>query len=112
MTREDHDWGPLRRGAACLPAIAWAGLIFFISSQPKETLEKLGLSSTLLSIAGHLISYAVLMALLVFALRLGGRLSAKHSYLVAFLLVALYGLSDEYHQFRTWPNGNSLGLDR
>jgi VanZ family protein len=91
-------WRFLGRGLAWVPAIAWAGLIFFVSSQPKETFVKLGLSGTLLSVAGHLVTYAVLMVLLVIALREGGRLPAKQSYLVAFLLVALYGLSDEYHQ--------------
>jgi VanZ family protein len=73
-------------------------VIYFVSAQPKEAFVRLGLSGTLLSIAGHLITYAVLMVLLVIALRVWGRLPAQQSCVVAFLLVALYGLSDEYHQ--------------
>ena len=88
----------IARWLAWLPAVSWAGVIFFVSAQPRETFVRLGLSGTLLSIAGHLITYAVLMVLLVVALRIGGRLSAHQSCVVAFLSVALYGLSDEYHQ--------------
>ena len=86
------------RGLAWLPALAWAGLIYFVSAQPKEAFVRLGLTGTLLPIAGHLITYAVLMVLLIIALRVGGRLPAQQSCVVAFLLVALYGLTDEYHQ--------------
>ena len=104
MGAKDQELGIGKRSSepgrwlAWLPAIGWAGVIFFVSAQPKEALVRLGLSGTLLSIAGHLITYALLMILLVVALSSGGRLSVQQSCLVAFLLVALYGLSDEYHQ--------------
>jgi len=98
VLRKENDRGLLWRGSAFLPAIAWAGLIFFVSSQPKEAFVRLGLSGALFSFAGHLFSYAMLMVLSVIALRSGGQLSLRRSYLVAFLLVALYGLSDEFHQ--------------
>ncbi|HSG18522.1 MAG TPA: VanZ family protein [Anaerolineae bacterium] len=88
----------IRRGLAWLPALAWAGVIYFVSAQPKEAFVRFGLSGALLPIAGHLITYAVLMVLLVIALRVGGRLPVEQSCVVAFLLVALFGLSDEYHQ--------------
>jgi VanZ family protein len=81
-----------------LPPLAWAGVIYFVSAQPKEAFVRFGLSGALLPIAGHLITYAVLMVLLVIALRVGGRLSVEQSCVVAFLQVALFGLSDEYHQ--------------
>lgn len=83
---------------AWLPPLAWAGVIYFVSAQPKEAFVRFGLSGALLPIAGHLITYAVLMVLLVIALRVGGRLPVEQSCVVAFLLVALFGLSDEYHQ--------------
>lgn len=90
--------GSFPRLLAWLPPVLWAGLIFFVSAQPKETFEKLGLSGTLLSIAGHLITYFVLMSLLVLAFRFGSRVPQRWAYVLSFLLVAFYGLSDEYHQ--------------
>jgi VanZ family protein len=83
---------------AWLLVIAWAGLIFLISGQPKETFQRLGFTGQALSVGGHLIVYFVLMILLVLALRASTKLSNKQAYLVAFLIVAIYGLSDEYHQ--------------
>jgi VanZ family protein len=90
--------GTSQRVLAWLPAVAWAGLIFFLSAQPDETLEKLGLQGQLLSIGGHLVVYFVLMVLLVVALRLSSNLPSRQVYILSFLIVALYGLSDEYHQ--------------
>ena len=90
--------GTSQRVLIWLPAVAWAGLIFFLSSQPDETFEKLGLQGQLLSIGGHLVVYFVLMVLLVVALRFSSDLSSRQITIVAFLIVALYGLSDEYHQ--------------
>jgi VanZ family protein len=86
------------RWLAWLPPILWAGFIFFVSSQPKETFEKLGLSGLLLSIGGHLVVYFVLMSLLVLAFRFGSGVSPKWAYPLSFILIALYGLSDEFHQ--------------
>jgi VanZ family protein len=94
MTREGNS----QRVLVWLPPIAWAGFIFFVSAQPKETFEKLGLSGLLLSIAGHLVVYFVLMSLLVLAFRFGSNAPQKWAYALSFLLLALYGLSDEYHQ--------------
>ncbi|MGD2048602.1 MAG: VanZ family protein [Chloroflexota bacterium] len=90
--------GASQRFLAWLPAVAWAGLIFFLSAQPDETLEKLGLQGQLLSIGGHLVVYFVLMVLLVVTLHFSSNLSSRQIYIGAFLIVALYGLSDEYHQ--------------
>lgn len=87
-----------RRFLAWLPALAWAGLIFIISAQPKETFQRLGFTGQALSVGGHLIVYFVLMILLVIALRASTNLPNKQVYLLAFLIVAIYGLSDEYHQ--------------
>jgi VanZ family protein len=83
---------------AWLLVIAWAGLIFFVSAQPKETFQRLGFTGQALSVGGHLFVYFVLMILLVLALRASIKLSNKQIYLLAFLIVAIYGLSDEYHQ--------------
>jgi VanZ family protein len=87
-----------KRWLAWLPPLLWAGFIFFVSAQPKETFERLGLSGLFLSIAGHLITYFVLMSLLVLAFRFGSDVPQKRAYALSFLLLALYGLSDEFHQ--------------
>ena len=94
MTKEGFS----QRLLLWLPPVLWASFIFFASAQPKETFEKMGLSGTLLSSAGHLVVYFVLMSLLVLALRFGSDVPSKWAYPLAFLLVALYGLSDEFHQ--------------
>jgi len=82
-----------RRLLAWLAVLAWAGLIFFVSAQPKETFQRLGFTGQALSVGGHLIVYFVLMILLVLAQRASTKLSNKQ-----VLIVAIYGLSDEYHQ--------------
>lgn len=82
---------------AWLPALSWAGFIFFLSAQPGEAFPETGLNEVL-SVGAHLATYAVLTALLVMALRRSTGLPAARARLLAFVLVALYALSDEYHQ--------------
>lgn len=51
-----------------------------------------------LSAGAHFTLYAVLMVLLARTLRRSGGVPAPRAWLFAFVLVGLYGLSDEYHQ--------------
>ena len=88
----------MRRYLVWLPSCAWAGVIFFISAQPKETFDRLGLTNQFLSIGGHFISFGLLMFLIVLALYYGSKLPLRYVLVTAFTIVALYGLSDEYHQ--------------
>ena len=88
----------MNRYLAWLPAVVWAGFIFFVSAQPKETFERFGLTGLLLSTMGHLITYAVLMLLVALALQFGSKISTRYVLATAFVVIALYGLSDEYHQ--------------
>jgi VanZ family protein len=79
-----------------LPALAWMLAIFVISSQHGVP-APLGLSSELIAIAGHLVSYGLLAGLILWALPdHDGRLRRRS--LLAVLLATLYGLSDELHQ--------------
>jgi VanZ family protein len=87
----------LQRILAWLPAILWAALIFFISAQPNSKFSKIE-SFEILFIIGHLVLYGVLMALLVLALRRGTELPANYAFLIAFVILALYAISDEFHQ--------------
>lgn len=78
--------------------ITWAGIIFIISAQPKEAFERLGLSGLLVSVVGHLVTYFILMTLLVLAFRFANGVPFRQACLISFVIVAVYGLSDEYHQ--------------
>jgi VanZ family protein len=71
-----------------LPVVAWAGLIFALSSVP-DLGTGLGGWDTLLRKLAHAGEYAVLGALL---LRATGRVG------IAFALGLLYAMSDELHQ--------------
>jgi VanZ family protein len=87
-----------RRALVWLPPLAWAALIFWLSSQPSDALPNLGVWADLAAGAAHFTVYALLMALLLGALRRGASLADRQRWLLAFALVALYGLSDEFHQ--------------
>ena len=71
-----------------LPVVAWAALIFVLSSRP-DLSTGLGFWDTVLRKGGHLIEYAILGALLLRAL---GR------ELPAFAVGVAYAVSDEIHQ--------------
>lgn len=78
------------RTLAWLATAAWAALIFYMSSRPGNTLPG-GFS-----VQAHFIEYAILAALLVWALA-GGR-SWVVALLLAVVLASLYGITDEFHQ--------------
>lgn len=77
-----------------LPALAWAGLIFYLSSQPEPLGQQPGDS---LGLVAHTTVFGVLAALVLLAA--GGPARAdRRAYLIAFLVASLYGVSDELHQ--------------
>lgn len=80
-----------------LPVVAWAGLIFALSSIPslESGLPKAG--DLVLRKLGHIIEYAVLTLLLRRALRAHG-LPPERSGISAAALALLYAGLDEYHQ--------------
>lgn len=80
-----------------LPVIAWAGLIFFLSSQPEL---KSGLPIFLdfaLRKAAHMAEYMVLSFLIFRALQRHS-LRFKKSLFLTAIFSFLYALLDEYHQ--------------
>jgi VanZ family protein len=82
--------GPRLKAAA--PALAYAALIFFLSSQSSFPVPKgIWTADKLL----HCVEYAVLGALTARALAAFGRGGVVP---LAWLLAALYGVSDELHQ--------------
>lgn len=84
-----------RRLVAGALAVAWAGLVFWLSSRPD-----LPLSVGLVPGADkflHAGAYAVLGALLTLATA-GARFSGRRAVVIAAALASLYGVTDELHQ--------------
>ncbi len=80
----------LRWGAVAV----WMGVIFYLSAQP--SLPNLAPGAPgLEEVAGHLFVYFVLALLMRWALAGEG---VRYSGLSALAIVALYGISDEFHQ--------------
>lgn len=79
-----------------LPAIVWAGAIFFISHQPTVP-DVPGLASSITSVAGHFGVYFVLAILLWWGLGTFD-IPANQRLAIAFGIAVLYGVSDEWHQ--------------
>ena len=95
-------------------AIAWMGLIFYLSSlsggEASQGLESGALSwlRDLRSYAAHIVLYAVLAALIQVALW-GWSLELQLRWvIVAAVLASLFGISDEYHQ--SFVTGRSATL--
>jgi VanZ family protein len=73
-----------------VPAVLWLGVIFAASSVQGSNIPGGW------SVQGHLAEYAVLGALVVYAL--GRRPVGTRLALAALVFCALYGLTDEFHQ--------------
>ena len=78
------------------PPILWAGLIFFVSSLPSESIQKIGVSFD--DFILHTIEYSIFGFLLSRAfLKENYQLNWKINIMI-ILIGVLYGLSDEFHQ--------------
>ena len=80
----------MKRTVRWLPAILWAGVIFYASSRPGSTLPG-GYS-----IEGHLGEYFIFGALLVWAL--SPPMTLGRAVAIAAILASVYGMTDEFHQ--------------
>jgi VanZ family protein len=80
-----------RRIALWLPALAWAGVIFLVSSVPGSKLP-----GHFPSEAGHLGEYFILGCLLYLALRID--LPPGRALVLAVAIASAYGITDEFHQ--------------
>jgi VanZ family protein len=75
--------------------VAWMGLIFYLSAQPRlPRVLPPGLPQ-IQDVIGHFTVYAVLAVLLWWALRGAG---VRHPLLWALIAAVLYSLTDEFHQ--------------
>ncbi len=80
-----------------LPALAWMGVIFYLSARPDLPSPPEPWLDMLLEKAGHAAVYGVLAWLYLYALR-GDRPATDRLRLLSLALAAAYGLSDEFHQ--------------
>lgn len=85
------------------PPLVWAGGLFGLSSitfPPDSSNDWLGFSDLVFNDkAMHALLYAVFALLIFRAFRGRERLPAWRAALLAFLLAAAYGVTDEIHQF-------------
>ena len=84
-----------------LPAVLYAGMIFYMSSQshPEEQLPSFVLKDVSDKVL-HAVEYAVLGGLCYRAFRWGvNGPVASYALLVAIVTASLYGVTDEVHQF-------------
>jgi VanZ like protein len=99
-----------RLASAWLPVVAWAALIFTLSSIP-DLGTGLGGWDLALRKAAHVAEYAVLGALLFRALSLAGQpFHAASTVAWAWLIGAAYAASDELHQHFV-PGRQASALD-
>ncbi len=79
---------------AWLPVIAWMGLLFFLSSLPPTPSPLTFGHADKLT---HAVAFGILGGLLAIA-RIPFRLGSIKRVVLVTILVAAYGMSDEYHQ--------------
>ena len=95
------------------PVLAWMLVIYAISSIGNLPKVDRGPIDTLMHKSAHLLEYAILAVLLVRAMR-SDRPIGRREIVIALIVVALYGASDEWHQ--SFVNGRdseawTVGLD-
>jgi VanZ family protein len=83
------------------------GFIYYLSAQPQPPTLAEPLLQTILSYGFHVAEYAILAALIFWAL---GDKPRRKVLLISILIVGLYAVSDEYHQSFV-PNRSSDMLD-
>lgn len=81
-----------------LPALAWAWLIFYLSSIPSLESGFEGSADWVFRKAAHIFVYAVLTWLMFRTLRHGYGAQTKTALLRAGMFALLYAFSDELHQ--------------
>lgn len=89
-------YGQLMRWIPASLVLIWMALIFALSARSTIP-EPFGITTELTAIAGHLVSYAVLAALLWWAIE-PLNLSPRRRFALALIGAVAYGLTDEWHQ--------------
>src|ERR1051325_7620805 len=76
-----------------IPAILMMGIIFWFSSQPADKLPVFNWADAIVKKSGHVVGYALLAFSYWYALRID-----TNKRWLAWALVILYALTDEFHQ--------------
>ena len=86
-----------RKFLAWLPAILWAGTLFFLSAQ--SSLPAIAPAVPDFDKVEHFGVYGLLGILVIDAVRHSTTLALPKAVLVAILITSAYGASDEFHQW-------------
>jgi hypothetical protein len=85
---------------AWLPVVLWAALIFHFSSGSIPVASTVYWQDFAVKKTGHVLLFGALTVLIYRALRMN-KVNRKKAAIVAVVLAACYGASDEYHQMFT-----------
>ena len=98
----------MTRWCAWIPAILWAGLISWLSAQPR--VPRVGPEFPFKDKVGHWLLFCVLGWCVAWALQRAHNLRLPKVALLAMLITSAYGVADEFHQ-RFVPNRTCDGMD-
>jgi VanZ family protein len=82
------------------PPVAWALLIFLVSSYPTVKTSEIHWRDFIVKKSAHVIEYGIFAALIYRALRSSGAKKANAG-IYAIFIALLYGMTDEFHQSYT-----------
>jgi VanZ family protein len=88
----------------------WMGVIFFLSHQPDLPHHPEAILDLIIKKSAHMAEYAILAALAWWAFRRIAGTTSTRAFVYAFVLAALYAVSDEGHQYLV-PGRNPQLLD-
>lgn len=97
-----------------LPAIIWAGFIYYLSDQQVLPSLSLDLWDFIFKKSAHIFVYAVLYLLLLMPFQQHSLVKGKNKWLIPLIIAIAYALFDEYHQSLTpgrHPSLRDVGFD-
>ncbi len=98
------------RWGAWAPAVAWMGIIFYLSSQPQVLPLPSPLVDLLVKKASHMIGYGVLAWLYYLGLSVEREVTSEEAIPWAWGMALFYAATDEFHQGFV-PGRHSSPLD-